>query len=121
MHAAATATVALKTIQSRQLEPTACDAADGADSGAGAAVSASTAISAGVFLRRFERLDAIGMDSAVGDRMQLLGRRHRNRGSRETSGYKLLDGLNNHRSHGEMRNRRTRSLAMRGSVVAVPK
>lgn len=72
MHAAATATVALKTTQSRQPEPLVPNAAGGADSRAGAGGSASTVVLAGVFLRLFERLDAIRLDSALGGRMQLL-------------------------------------------------
>ncbi len=72
MHAAATATVALKIIQSRQPEPVVSNAADGADSRSGAGGFASTVVLAGVFLRLFERLDAIRLDSALGGRMQLL-------------------------------------------------
>lgn len=75
MQAAATATVALKMIHLSQLEPATSGACVGAcvggiDSGAGAC--ASTAVLAGVFLRFFERLDAIRKDSALGSWIQLL-------------------------------------------------
>jgi hypothetical protein len=61
MQAAATATVALKIIQSSQVE--ALGSAAGADSGCDATDSASALPPAGFCLRFFERLDAIGTGS----------------------------------------------------------
>ena len=72
MQAAATATVALKMIQSRPLEPAVSGARAGVDAGVGASATTSTLALAGVLLRRFERLDAIRTDSALGGWMRLL-------------------------------------------------